>query len=98
LPVEQKVIHDGEWLGPFRGRDSNQPNGALRQVRTAPDDHGRAGFGFEGDEEKPNHHVPRRQFCSSDSSASRRLKDADLNSFKSSSDQESDRSIFLSGG
>jgi hypothetical protein len=54
-------------------------------------------FGFEGAYENPDHLVTRAQFWSSDSSASRHLREAALKSFRSSSEHASDQSIFLFG-
>ena len=97
LPVQQNVICGRECSGQLRGENSDRHIWAFHKVSTARDHYGRADFGFKGAYQNPNHYVTRCQFGSSDSSASRRLREAALNSFRSSSDQESDQSIFRFG-
>ena len=97
LPVKQNVICGCECSGQLRSENSDQHIGALHKVSAARNHYRRADFGFKGANQNPNYHVAWRQFGSSDSSASRRLREAALNSVRSSSDQESDQSIFRFG-
>ena len=97
LTVQQNAICGCECPGQLRGENSDQHIGVLLKISAARNHCGRADLGFKGAYQNPNHHVARRQFGSSDSSASRRLREAALNSVRSSSDQESDQSIFPFG-
>ena len=66
----------------------------LGEIRGARDNHGRTDLGFLGTDQNADHQIARPQSRSSDSSVSRRRRDAALNSFRSSSDHESDQSIL----
>ena len=92
LPVQQNVICGRECSGQLRPAHLGVPQGKYCSRSLRP-----GGLWFQGRHQNPNHYVTRCQFGSSDSSASRRLREAALNSFRSSSDQESDQSIFRFG-
>lgn len=93
-PVLENVI-SGAW----RSRQLRRENPyhcirTLSEISGARDNHGRTNFGFLGAHQNADLQVARPQSRSSDSSESRRRRDAALNSFRSSSDQESDQSIL----
>jgi hypothetical protein len=86
----------GQWRG---RRSAISPSGLhwpLVGILTT-NDHGRPDLGFLCTDQDAHHDVARLQSRSSDSSESRRRSDAALNSFRSSSDQESDQSILRFG-
>ncbi len=93
LPVLEDVIGSGRRSGQLRGENAYHDIRSFGEIRGARDDHGRPDLGFLCTDQDTDHDVARPQSRSSDSSASRRRRDAALKSFRSSSDQESDQSI-----
>lgn len=96
-PVQENVICCSRRPWHLRGENPDQHIWTLGKIFGACDDHGWPDLGFLGADQDADHHVARLQPRSSDSSASRRRSDAALNSFRSSSDQESDQSILRFG-
>jgi len=92
-PVLENVIRRARRSRQLRGENPYYGIRTLGEIRAARDHYGRTDLGFLGADQNADHHVAGRQSRSSDSSASRRRRDAALKSFRSSSDQESDQSI-----
>lgn len=93
-PVLENVISRA-WRSRQLGRE--YPYYCIRtlgELCGARDNHGRTDLGFLGADQNADHHIARTQSLSFDSLVSRRRRDAALNSFRSSSDQESDQSIL----
>ena len=97
LPLHEKAVRGCGRFGRLCREDANENVGALYQVCAAGDHHRRADLGFQGASKHANHYVAGLQCDSSDSSASSRLREAALKSFRSSSVQESDQSIRWCG-
>ncbi len=97
LPILENVVGLTRRSGQLRGENPHQRIRALGKISRARDDHGRPDLGFLCADKDAYHQIARFQSRSSESSASKRLKDAALKSFRSSSDQESDQSILWLG-
>lgn len=97
LPILKGVVRRPRRFGDTRGQKSHQGVGAFLQMGCAGDDNRRPYLRFHRAFEESNNNVPRLQSVSSASFSSSRRSEAARNSFKSSSDQESDPSILRSG-
>jgi hypothetical protein len=95
--VHEEVISRAWRFRQLRRENPHHRIRTLGEIRRARDDHRRSDLGLLDTGQNADHHIARLQSRSSDSSASSRRNDAALNSFKSSSDQESDQSIFRFG-
>lgn len=80
-------------LGNFVVRIPTTASGRSEKVGSARNHHGRPELCFVGSNQNADHHIAGLQSLSSDSSVSKRRSEADLNSSRSSLDQESDQSI-----
>ena len=78
-------------------QDAEQNIGSFNKVGAACDHHRRPNLCFQGARKRANDDITGLQRGSSGSSASSRRTEAAVNSFRSSSDQESDQSILVFG-
>jgi len=92
-PVLEDVISRARRSRHLRRENPYHRIRTLSEIRRARDDHGRPDLGFLGTDQNADHHIASLQLRSSDSSTSKRRRDAALKSFRSLSDQESDQSI-----
>jgi hypothetical protein len=96
-PVLENVISRARRPRQLRRQNPYYCVRTLGEIRGARNNDRRTDLGFLGAHQNADHHIARPQPRSSDSSVSRRRRDAALNSFRSSSDQESDQSILWFG-
>lgn len=96
-PVQKNVICCSRGIRQLHGENTDQDVWAFGEVRCARDNDGRPDFSLASTGQNANDHIPRPQPWPPDSSASSLRSEAALKSFRSSSDQESDQSIFRFG-